>query len=48
MKTNLKTDAKWKLQFSIMWDATPKRFRKNIAQINNIKSRAKLHAILTE
>jgi hypothetical protein len=42
----LKTAANWKTQFQIMWNDTPKKFRKTIAQIDNIKSRAKLYAAI--
>lgn len=37
------SNSKWKIQFEIMWHNTPKKFRKNILQINLIKSQAKIY-----
>jgi hypothetical protein len=42
----LKTDARWKKQFEIMWRNTSKKNRKSISQVNNIKSQAKLFVSL--
>jgi RecA-family ATPase len=44
--TTVKTEAKWKVQFQIMWNNTPKKLRKTITQINNIKSQAKLYTAI--
>ena len=45
MKTGtLKLQAKWKTTFEMMWNNTPKKFRRTIGQVNHIKSLAKLHA----
>jgi hypothetical protein len=40
------TEAKWKTQFQIMWNNTPKKLRRTISQVNNIKSQAKLYVAL--
>lgn len=42
----LKLEARWKKQFQIMWDNTPKKLRRTISQVNNIQSRAKLYVAL--
>lgn len=44
--TTVKTEAKWKATFEMMWNNTPKKLRRTIAQVNNIKSLAKLHAAI--
>ena len=38
--------AKWKIQFQIMWNNTPKKKRRTISQINNIKSQSKIYVTL--
>lgn len=45
-KSTVAASAKWKATFVMMFNNTPKKHRKTIAQINNIKSLAKLHAAL--
>ena len=40
------SEAKWKKQFQIMWNDTPKKLRKTISQVNNIKSQAKIYVTL--
>jgi hypothetical protein len=42
----VKSEAKWKTQFQIMWNNTPKKLRRTISQVNNIKSQAKLYVAL--
>ena len=42
----VKSEAKWKIQFQIMWNNTPKKLRRTISQVNNIKSQAKLYVAL--
>lgn len=49
LKTNnmvsiTKANSEWKTQFQIIWENTPKRFRRTITQINNIRSQAKIYA----
>ena len=46
--TTVKTNANWKLRFEIFWNNTPKKKRRTISQINNIKSQAKLYTALWE
>jgi endonuclease III len=38
----IKLSAKWKVQFELMFNTTPKRLRKTIKQVNSIRSQAKL------
>lgn len=42
----VRTEAKWKIQFQMMWDSTPKKLRRTIAQVNNMKSQAKLYVAI--
>lgn len=42
----VKSEAKWKTQFQIMWNNTPKKLRRTIDQVNHIKSLSKLHAAI--
>jgi hypothetical protein len=42
----VKSEAKWKTQFQIMWNNTPKKLRRTISQVNNIRSQAKLYVAL--
>jgi hypothetical protein len=44
--STVKSEAKWKSQFQIMWNNTPKKSRRTISQVNNIKSQAKLYVSL--
>lgn len=44
--TTVKSEAKWKTQFQIMWNNTPKKLRRTISQVNNIRSQAKLYVAL--
>lgn len=37
---------RWKEQYQIFWNNTPKKLRKTIQQINNIKSQAKIYVAL--
>ena len=46
MTTELTTTAKWKLQYQIIFNNTPKKFRKTNIQITNLKSQAKIYIIL--
>lgn len=39
-------EAKWKIQFQIMWNNTPKKLRRTISQVNNIRSQAKIYTTL--
>jgi hypothetical protein len=43
MKNDLTTNAKWKTQYQIIFDNTPKKFRKTNTQITNLKSQAKIY-----
>ena len=43
MKKELTTTAKWKLQYQIIFDNTPKKFRRTKNQITNLKSQAKIY-----
>jgi hypothetical protein len=43
MKTELTTIAKWKSQYQIIFDNTPKKFRRTNGQITNLKSQAKIY-----
>ena len=45
-KETIKINANWKLRFEILWNNTPKKKRRTISQINNIKSQAKLYTAL--
>jgi hypothetical protein len=38
----IKLNTNWKIQYQIMWNNTPKRLRKSISQINNIRSQSKI------
>lgn len=46
MIETIKTNAKWKLIFQIIWNNTPKKKRTTISQINSIKSQAKIYTSL--
>ena len=43
METELTTSAKWKSQYQIIFDNTPKKFRRTNSQIINLKSQAKIY-----
>ena len=43
MKSDLTTSAKWKLQYQIIFDNTPKKLRRTKSQITNLKSQAKIY-----
>ena len=43
MSTDLKTTASWKSQYQIIFDNTPKKFRRTKSQIINLKSQAKIY-----
>ncbi len=43
MKSELTTNAKWKSQYQIIFDNTPKKFRRTNSQITNLKSQAKIY-----
>lgn len=45
-KNSLRTEAKWKKAFIVMFNSRPKKQRRTIQQINYIKSLAKLHAAI--
>ena len=45
-KETLKSSANWKSQYLIMWNNTPKKSRKNIENVKNIVSKAKLYAAI--
>jgi hypothetical protein len=43
MTAELKTTAKWKSQYQIFFDNTPKKFRRTNNQITSLKSQAKIY-----
>jgi hypothetical protein len=45
-KESLKSSANWKSQYLIMWNNTPKKSRRNIENVKNIVSQAKLYAAI--
>jgi hypothetical protein len=36
----------WRVMYPIMWHNTPKKFRKTIAQVNYIRSQAKVYVAM--
>ena len=41
-----KLNSNWKSNFTVIFNNTPKKLRRNISQINNIKSQAKIYVDL--